>query len=162
MRREGGTTAAEILIVLLVLGAIVNFWLPNYVGMKKKAQAARVVGDFLAVRDAATMYYSNHGEWPASNAWNEPPAGLEPYLPQDFLWDLRPEMDARYSWDTFMVPVPYQVGSPVALAVSVSSQDNGLLNAIVSVYRGRLFLAQGFEDTRRVIFIVGSEEGAFE
>jgi type II secretory pathway pseudopilin PulG len=162
MRREQGTTVAEVLVVLLVLGTLFNLWLPNYVGMKKKAQAATIVGDFLAIRDSATMFYSEHGKWPAANTWGSPPDGLEPYLPHGFLWDLRPAMDARYSWDAIALEPTSESVSPAVLGVSVSSRDNALLRAVATVYRGRLLVADGFGGTRRVIFIVGSKGDVFD
>ena len=154
MNREHGFILVEIITIILIVGILVNVWLPNYYAIKKKAQAARIIGDFLVIRDAVTMYYSDYGDWPASSEWGRSPAGLGMFMPEDFSWDLNPEMDLRYSWEH--LPVPALEGQTVEgiTGVSVFSEDNALLRALAGIYSGRMVLAKGFEDTRRVILIV--------
>ena len=73
MNREHGFILVEIITILLIVGILVNAWLPNYYAIKKKAQAARIIGDFLVIRDAVTMYYSDYGDWPESSGWGRSP-----------------------------------------------------------------------------------------
>jgi type II secretory pathway pseudopilin PulG len=154
MKREHGFILVEIMTILLIVGILVNAGLPNYYAIKKKAQAARIIGDFLVMRDAVTMYYSDYGDWPESSEWGRSPAGLGMFMPSGFSWDLRPDMDVRYSWE--YLPVPALEGQAVdgITGISVFSQDNALLRALAGIYSGRMVLAKGFEDTRRVILIV--------
>ncbi len=154
MNREHGFILVEIITILLIVGILVNAGLPNYYAIKKKAQAARIIGDFLVIRDAVTMYCSDYGDWPVSSEWGRSPAGLGMFMPTGFSWDLRPEMDVRYSWEH--LPVPVLEGRTVdgITGISVFSQDNALLRALAGIYSGRMVLGKGFEDTRRVILIV--------
>jgi prepilin-type N-terminal cleavage/methylation domain-containing protein len=156
MKRQQGFTLVELVTVLLIIGIIVNAWLPSFISMKKKAQAARIVGDFLVIRDAATMYYSNHGRWPRNAGLGSIPKGMGHYLPDGFLWDLRPGMDVRYTWENLGFGLGQGSPSDEVVGVSVYSEDNALLKAIRVVYGGRMVFARGFEGTGRVILFVQS------
>ena len=154
MNRERGFILVEIITILLIVGILINVRLPNYVAIKKKAQAATIIGDFLVIRDAVTMYYSDYGKWPQSSQWGTSPAGLGMFMPSGFSWDLHPELDVRYSWE--YLPVAGLEGQRVdgITGLSVFSDDDALLRAIAGIFRGRMVLARGFENTRRVILIV--------
>jgi hypothetical protein len=154
MNRERGIILVEIITILLLIGILINVWLPNYMAIKKKAQAATIIGDFLVIRDAVTMYHSNYGQWPESSQWGRSPAGLGIFMPSGFSWDLRPEMDVRYSWE--YLPAPGRDGQSAdgIAGLSVFSDDDALLRAIAGIFKGRMVLARGFDDTRRLILIV--------
>jgi type II secretory pathway pseudopilin PulG len=154
MNREHGFILVEIVTILLIIGILVNIWVPNYYAIKKKAQAARIIGDFLVIRDAATMYYSEYGEWPAGSDWGRSPAGLGMFLPQGFSWDLHPDMDVRYSWEDLPVPALEGQASDGITGVSVFSRDDALLRALAGIYSGRMVVAKGFQDSRRLILLV--------
>jgi len=156
MSRERGFILVEIITILLIVGILVNVWLPNYYAIKKKAQAARIIGDFLVIRDAATMYYSDYGEWPACSEWGRSPAGLGRFMPDGFSWNLRPEMSVRYSWEHLPVgSLEGQSGDGIT-GVSVFSEDDALLKALTGIYSGNMVLAKGFDNTRRVILLVNA------
>ena len=154
MSRERGFILTEIVAVLLIVGIVVNLWLPNYIGVKKKAQAARIIGDYLAVRDAVTMYHSEYGHWPWSSQWGTAPAGLGMFMPQGFAWDLRPEMDVRYSWEYLPVAGPDGRQTDGVTGLCVFSGDNALIRAIAGIFRGRMVIARGYDDTERLILIM--------
>lgn len=154
MNREHGFILVEIVTILLIVGILVNVWLPNYYAIKKKAQAARIIGDFLVIRDAVTMYHSDYGIWPASSAWGRSPAGLGMFMPSGFSWDLRPEMDVRYSWEYLPVQAGEDRDAHGIIGISVFSEDDALLRALSGIYSGGMMLAKGFGDTRRLILIV--------
>jgi type II secretory pathway pseudopilin PulG len=150
----------ELVIVLLIIGILVNVWLPNYIQIKKKAQAAKVVGDYLMIRDAVTMYYSHHGRWPDNSDWGVAPVGVDSHLPFGFSWDQRPSMDIRYAWENIGLGLSHgQSGYGVA-GVSVYSSDNGLLKSIREVYSGRTIYARGFDGTGRLIMVVTAAGGS--
>ena len=153
MTRERGFILVEIITILLIVGILVNVWLPNYYAIKKKAQAATIIGDFLVIRDATTMYYSDYGRWPQSSQWGRSPAGLGMFMPEGFSWDLRPEMDVRYAWE--YLPVPGLEGQQVdgITGLSVFSDDSALLKALANIYSGRMVLARGYENSRRIILL---------
>jgi len=156
MDRERGFILVEIITILLIVGILVNAWLPNYYAIKKKAQAARIMGDFLVIRDAVTMYYSDYGSWPASSEWGRSPAGLGMFMPSGFSWDLHPEIKVRYSWEH--IPGVELSGEPTGgmTGVSVFSEDDALLRALAGIYSGKVVLARGFQDTRRLILLVNT------
>jgi type II secretory pathway pseudopilin PulG len=150
----------EMMIVLLIIGILVNIWLPNYIQIKKKAQAAKVVGDYLMIRDAVTMYYSHHGRWPDNSDWGVAPVGLDSHLPFGFSWDLRPFLDIRYAWENLGLGLNRDQSGYGVAGVSVYSSDNGLLKSIREVYGGRSIYARGFDGTGRLILIVQVDRGS--
>jgi type II secretory pathway pseudopilin PulG len=154
MNRERGFILVEIVAILLIVGIIVNVWLPSYMSIKKKAQAARIIGDYLVIRDAVTMFHSEYGRWPMGSSWGRAPAGVGQFMPPKFSWDLRPEMDIRYSWE--YLPVAGSAGrfENGITGLSVFSEDDALIRAITNIFRGRMVIARGFEDSNRVILIV--------
>jgi len=154
MKRERGFVLVEIIAILLMVGILINIWLPSYYAIKKKAQAARIIGDFLVIRDAMTMYRSDYGAWPSSGEWGKAPAGLGTFMPSGFSWDLNPKMDVRYSWELLPLPRLEGQGLEEIAGISVSSGDNALLRALAAIYSGRMVLARGFQDTRRVILVI--------
>jgi type II secretory pathway pseudopilin PulG len=156
MNREHGFILVEIITILLIVGILVNVWLPNYYAIKKKAQAARIIGDFLVIRDAVTMYHSDYGVWPASSDWGRSPAGLGMFMPVGFSWDLNPDLDVRYSWEHLPVSALEDRTGGGITGVSVYSEDNALLRALAGIYSGRMVLAKGFQDTRRVILLLNA------
>ena len=156
MNREHGFILVEIITILLIVGILVNVWLPNYYAIKKKAQAARIMGDYLAIRDAVTMYYSDYGFWPASSEWGMSPAGLGMFMPPSFSWDLRPEINVRYSWEHIPGAASADQASAGMAGVSVFSEDDALLRALAGIYSGKMVLARGFQDTRRLILLVNT------
>jgi hypothetical protein len=156
MNREHGFILVEIAAILLIVGILVNVWLPNYYAIKKKAQAARIIGDFLVIRDAVTMYHSDYGNWPVSSQWGRSPAGLGMFMPAGFSWDLRPEIDVQYSWEHLPVAVPEGPTVEGITGVSVFSEDGALLRALAGIYSGHMVLAKGFQDSRRVILLVSA------
>lgn len=160
MRRQSGFMLIEMVIVLLIIGILVNVWLPNYIQIKKKAQAAKVVGDYLMIRDAVTMYYSHHGRWPDNSDWGVAPGGLDSHLPFGFSWDLRPSIDIRYAWENLGLGLSRDQSGYGVAGVSVYSSDNGLLKSIREVYGGRSIYARGFDGTGRLILIVQVDRGS--
>ncbi len=159
MRRQRGFMLIEMVIVLLIIGILINIWLPNYIQIRKKAQAARIAGDYLMIRDAATMYYSQHGQWPDNSDWGVAPVGIDNYLPLGFSWDLRPSLDIRYAWENLGLGDGRGWSEYGVTGVSVYSGDNGLLKAIRDVYSGRAIYARGFDGTGRLILIVQAAGG---
>ena len=160
MRRQRGFMLIDLVIVLLIIGILVNIWLPNYIQIKKKAQAAKIVGDYLMIRDAVTMYYSQQGRWPDNSDWGVAPLGVDNHLPLGFSWDLRPSLDIRYAWENLGVGVSSRQSGYGLVGVSVYSDDSGLLKSIREVYGGRAIYARGFDGTGRLILIVQAAGGS--
>ncbi len=60
-----------------ILGAIA---VPSYHKMLSRARAARILGDFEAVRTAAYQYQAKSGRWPRDVYPGEIPVELEPHI----------------------------------------------------------------------------------
>jgi type IV pilus assembly protein PilA len=157
-----GFILVEIITILLIVGILINVWLPSYMAMKKKAQAAAIIGDFLVVRDAVTMYYSDHGRWPRNGQMGRSPAGLDMFMPYGFSWDRRPEINVRYSWEYLRGAGGQGEYMDEITGLSVFTDDDALLRALAGIFRGRMVLAKGFDDTRRIILIIQAPERTYD
>jgi prepilin-type N-terminal cleavage/methylation domain-containing protein len=138
-----GFTLIELLVVILIIGTLANIALPNYLSIRKKAQAVSVVSDFQVIRYAGVSYYTEHGAWPGSGGWGGPPPGLADYIPDDFDWNRHPELEVRYAWFDFG-PDPFVqewIGGRSAVGAWVD--DPALFRAIQGVYDGKVFTIGG-------------------
>jgi prepilin-type N-terminal cleavage/methylation domain-containing protein len=179
MRNAKGFTLVELMTVVLIMGILINISLPNYAAFRKKAQAARVVSDFLIIRDAATLHHAEHGAWPEDSGMGEVPQSLREYLPRDFAWDLEPDLSITYKWESFggdgqgkgkgkgkakghakgkgkaKGKGQGQAGEDGGLVgVSVTSQDIGLLKAIAGVHRGPVWPSKVLAGATAITLIV--------
>jgi prepilin-type N-terminal cleavage/methylation domain-containing protein len=153
VRNTRGFTLIELMTVVLIVGTLINIALPNYNSIRKSAHAARVVSDFTIIRDAATLYNAEKGEWPKSTGNGKPPKLLKPYLPLDLAWNLKPDLDVKYKWENFgKKGKARKAGPPVGL--SVFSNDRTLLRAIYGVHRGPVWPARLPKMANRIILIV--------
>ena len=76
MKRRGGFTFIEILIVVIVLGILSGLALLKYIDLKHRALSASATADLQAVRLAAYSAWYEHGTWPADVGAGTVPAGL--------------------------------------------------------------------------------------
>jgi prepilin-type N-terminal cleavage/methylation domain-containing protein len=82
--RRGGFSLIEVLIALILVGILVRFAIPNYTEVKRRAKAAKLIGDMRAIRTAAFAYYTEKGTWPAEAGPGVVPPELVPHLPENF------------------------------------------------------------------------------
>jgi len=154
IRNRSGFTLIELMIVIMIIGILLNISLPNYISVKKKAHAARIVSDYKIVRDAAILYHADTGRWPSTSRAGRPPKQLIEYLPKDFSWDLGPELSVRYRWLNFARRrrLRRRLGGSVGLIVY--SKDRSLLKAIQGVYDGPMWPRRISRRSRAVILLV--------
>ncbi len=58
-----GFTLMEIIVVLVIIGVIVAFFLPNYNTPMQQARAANAQNNLLAIYSAQKNYYNNNGNY---------------------------------------------------------------------------------------------------
>jgi prepilin-type N-terminal cleavage/methylation domain-containing protein len=126
MRRRGGFTFIEVLVVVIVLGILSGLALLKYIDLKHKALSAAATADLLAVRLAAYSQWYEHGVWPAEVAAGAVPPALTPYLPGGFSFN-KPEY--TLDWENFVPPGGGPSGG-MQLGVVVSSSNARLMKAL--------------------------------
>ena len=68
MRSRGGFTLPEVLVAVAMVGVLSAVVLPTVIGQIGKGEVSRVVQDLQSVEQAAQMFRSDVGKWPASIA----------------------------------------------------------------------------------------------
>lgn len=65
MRKRGGFSLVELLLVVLVVGLLVGVLLPNFTGVKKRAAKAKIEACAQAIFQALEDYHSAYQRYPA-------------------------------------------------------------------------------------------------
>src|SRR5262245_25086452 len=127
-RHEHGFSLVEVLIVLSVVGILANLSFPVYAHARKKAQVARIIADFLAVRRAATEYFIKDSRWPAEAGAGTEPAELQEGLARSVRWDGR----YPYDWENLIGPdnQSLQPESGVRVGFSLRTRDEEIIQLI--------------------------------
>lgn len=123
--RRAGFTLIELLIVVAIIGILARFAIPSYAHMKRRAVAAKIVGDFNAVRLAAFDYHAGTSAWPPEAATGVVPPLLVKSLPGGFTFK---RTGYNLDWENWTVSGSGTTG--ILLGISVSTTD-ALLGAQV-------------------------------
>lgn len=83
-RNRRGFSFLELITVVAVLGILVGISIPQYQQVRRRADAAKVVGAVHVVRHAAYSYNESTQQWPPAAAFGSTPPGLASYLPSGF------------------------------------------------------------------------------
>ncbi len=136
-------------MTLTIVGILANLALPAFATMKRRADAAHVIGDFQAIRVAAFDGYAATGAFPPSHGWGQVPPGLAPSLPSGFNFSYK---NVTYRWRRWSLPngMPRNPSQTVLLGFEVRTRDRKLLTAITSAYRGPL----AFGGSTRVTLVI--------
>lgn len=123
-RGRRGWTLIELLIVLVVLGLLAGIMVRKYIDLSRTAFAAKIAGEFVAVRLAAYNYEADHrNQWPSDQGPGVVPPELVSYLPTGFSF-VRPTY--LLDWDNRLPST-----DPYGLAISITTTDSRLMNALV-------------------------------
>jgi len=129
-----GFTLIELLIVVVILGILAGVSVQGARMAKIRADAARIVSDFTAVRTAAMENYSASGLFPATGSWGQSPPEFATTLSAvDFQYG-----DVHYRWRRWSRPDGSprgRSGGPL-YGLDVRSGNATLLAAVRGTFKG--------------------------
>ncbi|QGH61917.1 type II secretion system major pseudopilin GspG [Serratia proteamaculans] len=64
--RQSGFTLMEIMVVIVILGLLASFIIPNLMGNKDKADRQKAVSDIVALENGLDMYRLDNGRYPTN------------------------------------------------------------------------------------------------
>lgn len=139
-------TLIELLVTLTIIGILANFALPALGGLRRRAEAARVIADIHTVRLAALDHYVGFGSYPPTGQWGAVPPTLASSLPQGFAFGFR---DVAYRWERWLLPsgLPDNPSQTVLLGLTVRAPDAELLAALRGLYKGQVTFGSSTEIT---------------
>ena len=79
--KRAGFTIIEMLSAMVIIGILSAIAIPRLRAPIAKADAAKVYGDFVAVRQAAYDFLDENGRFPRSSGWGQIPDELEGSVP---------------------------------------------------------------------------------
>ena len=123
MRRRG-FTFVELMITITIVGLLASIAVPKYRDFKRKAFAARIVGDFDAIRIAAVSFYADSGYYPAEATTGAAPLNMDKYLPLNFKFVMP---DWRLDYENWPVgPIPGFAPSGTVIGIAVNTANAAL------------------------------------
>ena len=142
-------TLLEILVVMSIIGILSGLAAPQYQHLRRKALAAKVVGDIHAVRIAAFSYYGDARRWPREQGRGRVPRELRGHLPQNFSFR-KPEY--VLDWENWGAADFVRRGSGEIVGVSIVAKDRRLLREVGSLLGDAVAIDLG---DRRTFFFDG-------
>jgi prepilin-type N-terminal cleavage/methylation domain-containing protein len=151
MMGQRGWTMIELLTVMVVMGLLASIAILKYIDLTRTAYAAKVAAEFVTVRLAAYNYEADHNnQWPAETGPGVIPPELVPYLPRNFTFTTT---TYQLDWDN-----EGPGGDPYQLAISLSTTDPRLLNALVQSLGTR---APYYLNGNRLTYILIDQNGNY-
>ena len=122
---RGGFSLIELLIVVSIIGIIAALAIPNLRNVMIRARAAEVAGVIDVVRVATLSYNADQHTWPPEAGAGATPAGLGPFLPDNFTFDLD---GYTLDFENWALPggLPGDPGATTLIGVSVTAATDGL------------------------------------
>ncbi len=75
LKKKDGFTLVELMVVVVIIGILAAIAVPQFTGMKEKAENAAEEANLRIIDSAIEMYYAENGDWP-----NDLTSDLEPYI----------------------------------------------------------------------------------
>ncbi len=66
-KKSGGFTLLEVMVVIVILGILASFVVPNLLGNKEKADQQKAVTDIVALENALDMYKLDNSVYPTTD-----------------------------------------------------------------------------------------------
>lgn len=67
MKRHSGFTLIEMLMVIVIIGALTGTLMLSVSSATDKANASKIVSNLRSLKAACVMYYADNGQWPSEN-----------------------------------------------------------------------------------------------
>lgn len=67
MKKQSGFTLLEVMVVVVILGILASFVVPNLLGNKEKADQQKAVTDIVALENALDMYKLDNSVYPTTD-----------------------------------------------------------------------------------------------
>ena len=81
---KSGFTIIELMIAMTIVGLLSSIAVPKFRDMRRRAEAAQIMGDFDAMRHAVLSFYVDSSYFPAESNAGKVPRNLAKYLPANF------------------------------------------------------------------------------
>lgn len=95
-QKQRGFTLLEIMVVIVILGLLASFVIPNLMGNKDKADRQKATSDIVALENALDMYRLDNGRYPTNEQ------GLEALITKPTL----PPIPRNYPQDGYLRRLP--------------------------------------------------------
>lgn len=130
--RRGGFTLIELLVAVSIVGILAGLAIPNMKAVLLRARATQLAGDMEVVRAAAQQYNGDHQSWPDETPAGTVPAGLAPYLPDNYSFN---RDGYQMDYENWSLPggLPGDPGTHTLIGVSVVVTDPTLGNALIEL-----------------------------
>jgi prepilin-type N-terminal cleavage/methylation domain-containing protein len=140
-QQQRGATLIEVMIVLAILGIIANIGVRVALDAQRRAEATRIVSDFVTFRRALFDYVSQENAYPPDVNRGTRPPELERELPKGMDFRL-PELGVLYDYENWVRrdgrPKHPRTGVAYAFSVVVPKKRHRRIYAdIARVYDGR-------------------------
>lgn len=66
-QKQSGFTLLEVMVVVVILGILASFVVPNLLGNKEKADQQKAITDIVALENALDMYKLDNGVYPTTD-----------------------------------------------------------------------------------------------
>ena len=144
-----GFTLVELMVTVTIIGILANFAFPAMSGLRRRAEAARIIADVATVRSAALDHYAGYGTYPPPGEWAAVPPTLAASLPGGFEFGFR---DVEYRWERWLLPqgLPADPSQTVMAGLTVRSPDPALLATVRGLYKGKVT----FGSSSQVTFVL--------
>ncbi len=67
MKKQSGFTRLEVMVVVVILGVLASFVVPNLLGNKEKADQQKAITDIVALENALDMYKLDNSVYPTTD-----------------------------------------------------------------------------------------------
>lgn len=84
MAQRSGFTLIELLMSMTIVALLSSIAVPKFRDMRRRAEAAQIMGDFDAMRHAVLSFYVDSSYYPAEANAGKVPRNLAKYLPTNF------------------------------------------------------------------------------